>query len=65
MISLLLAKNVYFLLTINCLIFLLDFHNFLHLQLQIQKIIAKQKYERQKIEEEKAQNYQYEDLFNM
>jgi len=30
---------------------------------QREKILAKQKYERQKIEEEKAQNYQYEDLF--
>ena len=28
-----------------------------------EKILAKQKYERQKIEKEKAQNYQYEDLF--
>ena len=30
---------------------------------QREKILAKQKYERQKIEKEKAQNYQYEDLF--
>lgn len=30
---------------------------------QREKILAKQKYERQRIEEEKAQNYQYEDLF--
>ena len=30
---------------------------------QREKILAKQKYERQKIEEEKAQNYKYEDLF--
>lgn len=30
---------------------------------QREKIIAKQKYERQRIEQEKAQNYQYEDLF--
>ena len=30
---------------------------------QREKILAKQKYERQRIEEEKAQNYKYEDLF--
>lgn len=30
---------------------------------QREKILAKQKYERQRIEEEKAQKYQYEDLF--
>ncbi len=30
---------------------------------QREKILAKQKYERQRIEEEKVQNYQYEDLF--
>lgn len=30
---------------------------------QREKILAKQKFERQKIEEEKEQNYQYEDLF--
>lgn len=31
--------------------------------IQRERILAKQKYERQKIEEAKAQNYQYEDLF--
>ena len=39
------------------------FRDYWATDIQREKILAKQKYERQKIEEEKAQNYQYEDLF--
>lgn len=39
------------------------FRDYWATDIQREKILAKQKYERQRIEEEKAQNYQYEDLF--
>ena len=39
------------------------FRDYWATDIQREKILAKQKYERQKIEEEKAQNHQYEDLF--
>lgn len=39
------------------------FRDYWATDIQREKILAKQKYERQKIEETKARNYQYEDLF--
>lgn len=39
------------------------FRDYWATDIQREKILAKQKYERQRIEEEKAQNYQYENLF--
>lgn len=39
------------------------FRDYWATDIQREKILAKQKYERQRIEEEKVQNYQYEDLF--
>lgn len=39
------------------------FRDYWATDIQREKILAKQKYERERIEEEKAQNYQYEDLF--
>lgn len=39
------------------------FRDYWATDIQREKILTKQKYERQKIKEEKAQNYQYEDLF--
>ncbi len=39
------------------------FRDYWATDIQREKILAKQKYERQKIEEDKALNYRYEDLF--
>ena len=39
------------------------FRDYWATEIQRQKILAKQNYERQRIEQEKAKNYQYEDLF--
>ena len=39
------------------------FRDYWATEIQRQKILAKQKYERQKIEEEKSKNFQYGDIF--